>query len=274
MKLNGLTQVELYDLYVTRKKSLQDIAQLYNVSRVAIYKKLKQYGIQQRTKSEARLEAQKQQKLPQQFFDINEKFFDTWSADMAYVLGLLITDGCVSESGTVSLSINDKDLLEKVRSAMGSNHKIEPSKYQKNLYIFHFSRENMVKKLKELGIVPRKSLVVKFPDVPYEYIPYFLRGVFDGDGSVFFSKQNPPKLVTKFISGSESFILDLESNLTRLGLPLRKIYKQKTKNGIGYTIVFGHKDSIKLFVVLYGNIQNGLFLERKYNRFLEGLKRS
>jgi predicted DNA-binding protein YlxM (UPF0122 family) len=274
MKLNGLTRDELYDLYVTRKKSLQDIAAIYNVSRVAIYKKLKQYGIQQRTKSEARLEAQKQKKLPQQFFDINEKFFDAWSADMAYVLGLLITDGCVSDSGNVAFSINDKDLLEKVRSAMGSNHKIEPSKHQKNLYVFHFARENMVKKLEAFGMIPRKSLVVKFPDVPFEYIPDFLRGVFDGDGSVFFSKQNPPKLVTKFISGSESFILDLENNLNKLGLPGRKIYKQKTKNGVSYTIVFGHKDSIKLFEILYGNRQNSLFLDRKYQRFLEGIKRS
>jgi predicted DNA-binding protein YlxM (UPF0122 family) len=275
MKLDNLTQAVLSDLYLNRKKSLQDIADLYSVSRAAVFKKLKQYGMQPRTKSEARLEAQKQQKLPQQFFDINEKFFDTWSSDMTYVLGLLFTDGCVSKAGTVALSINDFDLLEAVRLAMQSTHKIELSKHQKNLYIFHFARENMAKKLELLGMVPNKSLVVKFPDVPYEYIPDFLRGVFDGDGSVFFSTQSVGSpLRAKFISGSECFLVDLENYLNRLGLPKRTIYKEKTKNGYSHTIVYGHKDCLKLFDILYGNMRNGICLERKYKKFLEGFKRS
>jgi len=275
MKLDGLTKDVLSDLYLSRKKSLQDIADMYNVSRVAVYKKLKQYGIRQRTKSEARLEAQKQQKLPQQFFDINEHFFDQWSADMAYVLGLLFTDGCVTRTGIVALSMNDLDLLEAVRSAMRSTHKIEPSKHQKNLYIFHFARENMVKKLEALGLVPNKSLLVKFPDVPFEYIPDFLRGVFDGDGSVFFSSQSlESPLRAKFVSGSECFLVDLEDHLNRLGLPKRTIYRQKTKNGYSYTIVYGHKDCFKLFDILYENKKDGIYLERKYKKFLEGFKRS
>lgn len=93
--------------------SLEDIGRFYGVSRVAVYKKLKKYGILQRSKSEARLEAQKQGKVPQDFFDINEDFFCSWSPEMAYVFGLIITDGCISKTGTVSLSINDKELLEK-----------------------------------------------------------------------------------------------------------------------------------------------------------------
>ncbi|HOU36760.1 MAG TPA: LAGLIDADG family homing endonuclease [Candidatus Omnitrophota bacterium] len=275
MKLNSLTVEVLNDLYVNRKKSLQDIADMYNVSRVAIYKKLKQFGIRQRTKSEARLEAQKQQKLPQQFFDINERFFDDWSSDMAYVLGLLFTDGCLSKTGAVALSINDKDLLEAVRNAMRSTHKIEQSNHQKSLYIFHFARESMVERLKALGLVSHKSMVIKFPEVPFEYLSDFLRGVFDGDGSVFFDKRNPRvQLVSTFVSGSQCFMADLENNLNKLGLPRRKIYKHKTKNGYSYTIAYGHKDSISLFGILYGNIGNGIFLKRKYKRFLEGINRS
>jgi predicted DNA-binding protein YlxM (UPF0122 family) len=206
MRLNKLTEPELIELYVDKKNSLGDIAKLYGVSRTAIYKKLKKYGIKQRSKSKARLEAQKQGKLPQQFFDINEDFFSSWSPEMAYVLGLIITDSCVSKTGTVSLCLNDKDLLEKVKAAMGSNHKIEPSKYQERLYIFHFAREN------------------------------------------------------------------LEDNLTKLGMQKRKISHQKTKNGIYYGIRYGHENSLKLYTILYKNVQNGLFLERKYNRFLAGLK--
>ncbi|MBU4346335.1 MAG: LAGLIDADG family homing endonuclease [Candidatus Omnitrophica bacterium] len=272
-KLNNLSKDKLISLYIDNKKSLGDIARLCKVSRTAIYKKLKKYDIKQRSKSEARIEAQKQGKLPQQFFDINENFFSSWSPEMAYVLGLLITDGCVSKTGTVSLSMNDKELLEKVKKVMGSAHNITLSKHQKGLYCFHFAREKLAEDLHKFGIFPRKSLTVKFPDVPRDLLADFIRGIFDGDGSVMFKKESKYyPLVTKFFSGSKDFIEKLEIKLQELGMPERTIYQQKTKNSLYYSIVYSHKDSVKLFAIMYKKAQNGLFLERKYRRFIEGLR--
>lgn len=272
-KLCSLTKDKLISLYINDRKSLEDIAKIYNVSRVAVYKRLKKYDIKQRSKSEARIEAQKQGKLPQQFFDINDNFFANWSSEMAYILGLIITDGCVSKTGTVSLSMNDRELLEKVKEIMGSAHNITLSKHQKGLYIFHFARERLIKDLERLCVIPRKSLIVKFPYVPGVYLPDFIRGVFDGDGCVYFNKRTVRfPLRAKFVSGSRAFIEGLQRSLEDLDMPKRTIYKQKTKNGWSFMFVYGHKDSIKLFDILYKNAQNGLFLERKYNRFLEGLR--
>lgn len=274
-KLAILTKETLIKLYIKENKSLEDIAQLYGVSRVAIYKKLKKLRIKQRSKSQARLEAQKQGKIPQQYFQINEEFFSIWSADMAYVLGLIITDGCISKTGTISLSMNDSEILEKVKRAMMSDHQIIPSKHQKRLYHFKFARERLVKDLAGFGIGPKKSLIVKFPQIPDAFMSDFIRGIFDGDGSVFFIKGNRKyPLKTKFCSGSKDFITELEINLQKLGLPKRNIYEQKTKNGIFYMFTYGHKDSVKLFEILYKNSPNILFLERKYNKFMEGFKRS
>ena len=270
-KLNDLNKENLTDLYINKKKSLEDIARLYKVSRIAVYKKLKKFGIAQRSKSEARIEAQKQGKLTQQFFDINENFFSDWSPEMAYVLGLIITDGCISGAGTVSLSMNDKELLEKVKKVMGSARKITPSRHQKRLYCYHFSREKIVKDLKKLCVVPKKSLIVQFPNVPEAYLADFIRGVFDGDGSVFFDKRRPKfPLRSKFVSSSKDFIIGLQQSLESLGMPKRTIYIQKTKNGWSYMFIYDHKDSVKLFNILYKNAQNRLFLERKYERFLAG----
>lgn len=36
--------------------------------------------------------------------------------------------------------------------------------------------------------------------------------------------------------------------------------------------IYDHKDSVKLFDIMYKKAQNGLFLDRKYRRFLEGLR--
>lgn len=158
---------------------------------------------------------------------------------------------------------------------MGSAHNITPSKYQDGLHHFHFARKKLVEDLRKFGILPRKSLAVKFPGVPQNFITDFIRGVFDGDGSVFFDKRRPRfPLRAQFVSGSKDFISGLQRSLESLGMPKRTIYKQKTKNGWSYMFIFDHKDSVRLFNILYKNVQNGLFLDRKYKRFLEGIRKN
>lgn len=164
-----------------------------------------------------------------------------------------------------------KSCWKKVKIVMGSEHKIEQSRHQKGLYCFHFAREKLVEDLEKLGVYPRKSLIIKFPEVPKKYLPDFIRGVFDGDGSVYFDNRSlKSPLRSKFVSGSNDFIVGLQKELEELNLPRRTIYKQKTKNGWSYSIVFGHSGSIKLFEILYRNGKKSIFLERKYKRFLEG----
>jgi hypothetical protein len=269
-----LSREELCRLYLIEKKSLEDIGRLYGASRVAIWKYCNAEGLTKRTRSDARLEAQKQGKVPQSFFDINDNFFSNWSSEMAYVLGLIATDGCVSKSGTVSLCINDRDLLEKVKDLMGSAHTIKYYGHQEGLYSFHFSRQKLYADLNRLGIFPNKSLNIRFPDVPDAFLIDFIRGVFDGDGSVFFEK-NSPKLPLRasFVSGSKDFIETLEANLQASGMSKRTIYQQKTKNAVSYMIRYAHEDSIRLFNLLYDQdtVTKRLFLARKYDKFLLGM---
>jgi hypothetical protein len=269
-----LNKEELRRLYLEEKRSLEDIARLYGSSRVAVWKYCKSERLTRRNRSEARLEAQKIGKVPQNYFDIDENFFGKWSPEMAYVLGLIATDGCVSRSGTVSLCINDKDLLEKVRLVMHSEHKICQSKHQEGLYCFHFARARLVDNLIGLGILPRKSLSIKFPAVPDAFLVDFVRGVFDGDGSVFFEKRSQKlPLRASFISSSKDFIETLEAKLRALGMPKRALYQHKTKNTVSYMIRYAHADSIKLFNLLYSQnaVKKGLFLARKYKKFLSGM---
>ena len=269
-----LKKEELRRLYLREKRSLEDIARLYGASRVAIWKYCRDVRLTRRNRSEARLEAQKRSKVPQNYFDITENFFSKWSPEMAYVLGLITTDGCISRSGAVSLYINDKDLLEKVKNIMGSSHAVKYYGHQEGLYSFKFSRQKICGDLKRLGVLPNKSLNVRFPDVPNAFLIDFIRGVFDGDGSVFFEKRSPKHpLRTSFISSSKGFIETLEVKLRALSMPKRAIYQHKTKNAVSYMIRYAHIDSIKLFNLLYNKsaIENGLFIARKHTKFLSGI---
>ena len=55
---------------------------------------------------------------------VNEDFFKTWSHEMAWVLGLFITDGHVNKDvHSVYLSQKDETLLKKVAKLMDANPK-------------------------------------------------------------------------------------------------------------------------------------------------------
>lgn len=98
--------------------SLHDIALQYGCSRQNIYKRMQRYGILKRTKSEARIlalqqgkifsysEASPGTKLVRKRRYVNESFFKTWTPAMAWVLGVIYTDGCICSEGSRSKGLS------------------------------------------------------------------------------------------------------------------------------------------------------------------------
>lgn len=265
MLIDKITPVLLRTRYHTEKKSLSAIAKEFGCTRQYIYKLMKAFSIERRDNSSARSLSLR--------YKINENFFSQWSPEMSYVLGLLFTDGCVQKgrdgkSIGISLSLNDLSLLEKVRNLLGSSHKILKMK-QRRLYCFRFAREKIVKDLNSLGLIPNKSKVIKFPDIPDEYLRHFIRGCWDGDGSVFFQyKKNI--LMTFYVSGSKEFIEKMEDILNKkAGLAKRVIYFRPS--GTSFYFKYAHQDSIKLFHYMYDSVPSHMYLDRKYNKFREGI---
>ncbi len=63
--------------------------------------------------------------------NINQNIFKTWSSEMAYLLGYIFADGCItfdkSREGnpyTLNITSADKMHLYKIRKSLGSNHKV------------------------------------------------------------------------------------------------------------------------------------------------------
>jgi len=77
----------------------------------------------------------------------------------------------------------------------------------------------------KLGCVPNKSLILKFPSLDIfsnkSLIYPFIRGYFDGDGSIFESKNN----FYISISGNNDFLQGLN-----LIIPARNIIKDQRSN--------------------------------------------
>lgn len=57
---------------------------------------------------------------------------------------------------------------------------------------------------------------MKFPNVPDEFVRHFIRGCWDGDGSVFVDKDSR-KMYANFVSGSRDFLESMVGKLMNAG---------------------------------------------------------
>ncbi|PKG44453.1 MULTISPECIES: LAGLIDADG family homing endonuclease [unclassified Planococcus (in: firmicutes)] len=114
---------------------------------------------------------------------VNEDFFKTWTDDMAWVLGLVITDGCIANDGrTLILIQKDEFMLQKVAVIMQADFVV--ARHEKRTPALLINSKKITNDLANYGVLKSKSISVGFPNVPEKYMPHFIRGVVDGDGWV------------------------------------------------------------------------------------------
>lgn len=132
------------------------------------------------------------------FFDL--QFFNVIDTEeKAYALGIFYADGNIThENGhhTASITLQecDRDILEKLMVATkfsGKLLEIKRAPPRKNQVRLCFASVQMCKDLVNKGCYPRKSLTLKFPtkdQVPDKLISHFIRGYYDGDGCITWSR--------------------------------------------------------------------------------------
>lgn len=194
---------------------------------------------------------------------------------MAWVLGVIFTDGCIGlrmnrtkdpTKSTPFLSIAQKEpeILIKILNHMNCNAKIFKRKNQQ-LYYFNIDCPKFYYHLQKYGLHPQKSLDINFPIMPQEYVHHFIRGCWDGDGSVYTQKDRDT-LFASYVSGSLSFIDGLLNELEKAGLPKRKVHIKNGKSP-SYYFRFSGNQCIKLFHYLYDDVPPTQYLQRKYDKF-------
>jgi hypothetical protein len=200
-------------------------------------------------------------KFRKRLHKVNEHFFDKWTSSSAYVLGWLYSDGNVTQDKrTFRFHQNKKDLevFIKIKKLMKSNHKI---KISGNYLSFVVHSTKMCKRLIKLGCMPRKAKKIRFPkNIPANYTNHFVRGYFDGDGSISFNKPNTIRI--RFI-GNERFMKALKKEIyVQIGL------KGKTKEALKplWKIDFYGDNARNICKWMYKN-SKGNYLKRKHDRY-------
>lgn len=216
-------------------------------------------------------------------YNINKNFFDVIDTpEKAYVLGLFYSDGSNNPNKqTISLSMQEEDyeLLEQVRLVLQSDKPLEYLDYsKKHDFGYHYKNQyrllafskHICDSLTRIGVVKNKSLVIEFPDcIPKHLISHFVRGVYDGDGSVYRQIKNEHNhAITVTITATENFCIGLVAVVEKaIGIKCH-IYDASCHNGITKVFTLSGRNVSKKFLDwIYKD--STICLQRKYNRYLE-----
>jgi hypothetical protein len=119
----------------------------------------------------------------------NTKVFINWSANFSYAIGLLATDGCVYKDGKrVAFVSKDYDQIENLMKCLKISCKVGlniSGNKKSTSYKVQFVDPVFVTFLKSIGIEPNKSKTISKIKIPDEFFFDFIRGCFDGDGSIY-----------------------------------------------------------------------------------------
>lgn len=206
----------------------------------------------------------------------NESFFSSIDTEQkAYWLGFVYADGCVykgSSCNSYRLQINlkhaDKYHLESFQKAIGSNYKIQDKNVNGSMSsLLKINSTKMCIDLMSLGVLPRKSLTLKPPErLKKQLVRHFIRGYFDGDGSIKKTGREKVKYSISFV-GTHDFLEWTKKELIESNIHVdTRVSKLRNIWALEYQKM---ELAEKTFHYLYND--SSIHLERKYNRFLTHL---
>lgn len=202
--LEGLTTKELGNLYNCSDGTIRNILKKNNISRREAVRRIPKF-------------------LDTYFLDINTEY-------KAYFLGFIYADGsiCTTKTNTCvfqfELQEQDKYIIEFLLKEL--NYPLERLKTYKRNNRNPTSKVSIVSKvftdsLESYGIVPQKSFNSNIPTIPPNLFKHFLRGLFDGDGSI-------GKHRLTLVAANKDFLIKIKESLTaqlKLNPKALQIYK-------------------------------------------------
>ena len=135
-------------------------------------------------------------------YKVNPYAFDVIDEEAAYWWGFLYADGNVGREKTitVALSVKDQIQIERFRNFLQSDAPIDRAtitissgKYER--LRFSVTERHLAKRLINLGVIPKRhNFEYAIKNLPQGMERHWLRGLFDGDGSINYQKNGQPTI--------------------------------------------------------------------------------
>ena len=196
-------------------------------------------------------------------YQLNENYFETIdSREKAYFLGLLAADGCIHKSIpgkrntriSLSLKIEDKYIIDSLAKAIDFTGNVRITTIRKGQYAGHqygcllFTSDKMAADLSKYSVTNSKSSTLIYPTIPEEFDYDFIRGYFDGNGSVFMSYEKhwrsgkvTPVIHFRFC-GPQKLLIEIQNKLNIKGRLVKSkksfVYELQCKRNVQANIFF------------------------------------
>jgi transposase len=226
--------------------SVPEIAKSLGVSSGPVERVLKEEGIQMRGSA-----GNSDGNCIADFFDVIDTSAKAW------ILGWMISDGCVQEGNRVSITLGvwDIDVLQKVKNHIRATTDIMI--LQRAGARLQLKNASLFKSLVALGVVEKKSFVAKVPDVRSDLKRHVLRGIFEGDGWI----SKDVKSIN--VCGSRDVCHWVKRTLEEADVVVGDVTSSENIFRIG---VHGEQNVRKAVEYMYSGVDKSEYMERKYAR--------
>lgn len=269
-KQNELFWDKIVDEYIKTRK-LKEIADRIGYTTTAIL-----YQVKKRNINLGKTQYYRKRNLNQNYFEN----IDTEAK--AYILGFLMADGCVTNSIKgrkvnrlyINLSTKDRSVLEFIKEELETEAIIQDY-IPKGTYAKHSMSKLIINSIKicsdlELyGITPAKTGYETIPyNIPNNMVRHFMRGFFDGDGSIFKRKQDSKIYHTISFTCASKIMLKEIKNVFNSILSLKSVCsiteESRGKNAYDMRIHCA-EDIVKIRDYFYND--SHCYLNRKFKIF-------
>lgn len=264
------TVLKIIDEYVLNKKSIYALKQEFNLSQDKIESLLKEHQVKLRTYAEAKDLSRK--------YNIDDNFFKNQNHNMAYLLGFIAADGNIStKENRISIELHEKDrqLLEDFRAITQNSRPLKKYLHKHEEYAdtpavkFETWSAEWKKDLAIYNITPNKTFTLQPPTfLNKDYYISYIKGYFDGDGSIYFHTNT--NKYTVIISGASKELIYWMRNilLNQYGI-VGGYHIELTKKGHEmYVLTYSSKEAVfKFYEFWYKKDTSTICLNRKKEIF-------
>lgn len=201
-------------------------------------------------------------------------YADGFNSVNTYIFGWIMSDGCLMREGrnktayAIRITSNDYDIIKWMHDTMCEDNKI----YKCGIgYQIKYRNQSAIDYLMIHELTERKSLTLKYPNIPLEFMPDFVRGIFDGNGSIILreTKHNIYSQVS-ITSGSLAFLKGLQQYLSYSNICSHIYSDGRANKNAHYLRITKRSELEKFYKLIYQN-KNCIKLNKKYDKYIRAM---